>query len=378
MNQLLIPSNIFFNGEVEFQEDILKQVSGENILLLMTESSLKRLSLEKWIKLLKSNTELTWISEVPANPTYKDIHRVLKQCGGKSFDGVIALGGGSVIDLAKSFVGLSYFMENGSFSEIDVLDSIKTKKYLKESMSIPIYAIPTTAGTGSEVTRWATVWDLDNIAKYSVDSEQLYPKKAYIVPEYTISMPKRLTLSTGLDAICQAVEAYWAKATNPVVRELSKASIKLLVEYLPKVLDDGTNLEYREKVALGSLFSGLAFSNTRTTACHSISYPLTMKFGIEHGLACIITLPEVMKINMPEIIEKEELFKALGVESPEELQNWLDRVSERIVDLRLRSFGIKEKDIDGLVDLSFTLGRMDNNPVNINKEDVKHILTKIM
>jgi alcohol dehydrogenase class IV len=378
MNQLSIPGSAFMMKSEEFCESMLKELKGKNILLFMTSSSAKRLSLESWITNLRVASSLIWINKITSNPTYIDVYEALSIIKGKKPEAVIAIGGGSTIDMAKACVGLNYLSEKEELKKNDVLECIKTKEYLDNPTNIPIFAIPTTAGTGSEVTRWATVWDLEGGAKYSVDAPYLYPKKAYIIPEYTVSMPKRLTLSTGLDALCQAVEAYWAKATNPMVKELSKVAIRLIVEYLPKVIEDTTNLYYREKVFLGSLFSGMAFSNTRTTACHSISYPLTMKFGIEHGLACIISLPKVMEINLPAIAEVEELFKALGVKNTGELQNWLDALTGDIVDLRLSSFGIEGNDIEELVNMSFTLGRMDNNPIPITKDDVKKILESIM
>lgn len=378
MNQLLIPANVFMETSEEFCESMLEELKGKSILLFMTHSSAKRLSLEAWISDLAADSSLIWINKIPSNPTYIDVYGALSTIKGKKPGVVIAIGGGSTIDMAKVCVGLSHLSEKKELQKSDVLECIKTKEYLDNPVNIPIFAVPTTAGTGSEVTRWATVWDLEGGAKYSVDAPYLYPERAYIIPEYTVFMPERLTLSTGLDALCQAVEAYWAKASNPMVKELSKAAIKLIVEYLPKVVGDTTNLYYRQKVFLGSLFSGLAFSNTRTTACHSISYPLTMKFGVEHGLACIISLPKVMEINFPAIDEVEELFKALGVKNTVELQKWLDEVTGDIVNLRLSSFGIEEKDIDELVSMSFTLGRMDNNPVAIGPEDVKQILKAIL
>jgi len=346
MNQLLIPGNIFMKTASEFYEDSLNELKGKRILLFMTSSSAKRLSLENWVNSLNTNALLTWINTIPSNPTYINVHDALKISKGKSPEVVIAIGGGSTMDMAKACVGLTYLNDNNELSKKDVLDCVKTKEYLKNPTNIPIYAIPTTAGTGSEVTRWATVWDIEGEAKYSVDAPYLYPKRAYIIPEYTVSMSKRLTLSTGLDALCQATEAYWAKATNPMVKELSKVAIRLIVEYLPKVISDTKNLYYREKVFLGSLFSGLAFSNTRTTACHSMSYPL--------------------------------LFNAFGVSNTEELQKWLDDITGDIVNLRLSEFGIKKNDISELVDMSFTLGRMDNNPLAITHDDVRKILLSIM
>jgi alcohol dehydrogenase class IV len=191
-------------------------------------------------------------------------------------------------------------------------------------------------------------------------------------------MPQRLTLATGLDALCHAVEAYWAKSSNLMAQELAKTAIRLIVKYLPKVLAEGAHLSYRKKMCLGSLFAGLAFAQTHTTACHSISYPLTMTFGIEHGLACALTLARVMEMNLPLLEEKGDLLEALGVQSPAELQEWLDQTAAGIVRLRLGAFGIREKDLSDLVTLSFTQGRMDNNPVDVSPEDVQRMLRSLL
>jgi alcohol dehydrogenase class IV len=162
-----------------------------------------------------------------------------------------------------------------------------------------------------------------------------------------------------------------------MVKELSKSAIRLIVEYLPKVLKDPNNIQLRKKMFLGSLFSGLAFSNTRTTACHSISYPLTMRFGVDHGLACVITLSSVLEINKNYIEELDELYNALNIKDSNDLQSWLDYISKGIIDLKLSTFGIAKSDIKELASMSFTLGRMDNNPVLLNKKDVEEILRKL-
>ncbi len=378
MNQFSIPTQVLLRTPEEFFKETLSTLKGKRILLFMSASSAKRLLLENWIKKLKEDSMLTWISAVAPNPSYIDIFSSLRVKMNDLPEAVLAIGGGSAIDMAKSWVALAYLKNKTSFSLDDVLDSIEKKEYLNHNQSIPIYAVPTTAGTGSEVTQWATVWNFEEKVKYSIESPWLCPKYAYIVPDYTKSMPKKLTLSTGLDALCHAVEAYWAKASNSVVREISKMSIKLIVKYLPKALSDGDDLFYRQKLCLGSLFSGMAFSNTRTTACHSISYPLTMKFGIDHGLACALTLPKVMEINLPMIIEPDELMNALEVRSPAELQIWLDSLSSGIVKLRLSTFGISQGDIPELANLSFTQGRMDNNPAEITLEDVNKVLSLLM
>jgi len=378
MSGLLIPGSISFYDEALFRAEILKELREKKVLLFLTFSSAGRLSLDGLISSLEKEASLIWIDRIPPNPTYKDIFRTLKLIGKEPFDAVCAIGGGSVIDMAKGAAALNYLNYDNDLSEDAVLHSIRTKEYLKSPAGQPIYAVPTTAGTGSEVTRWATVWDMEAGAKYSIEAPYLYPQKAYIVPEFTLSLSKRQTVSTALDALCQAVEAYWAKTTNPIVQELSKTAMRLITEYLPKTLNEMNVLYFRKKLALGSLFSGLAFSNTKTTACHSISYPLTMRFGIEHGLACIISLAKVMEINLPAIKEADELCKALGIRNSADMQEWLYGITKGIVDLRLSAFGIKSEDIDGLVEMSFTLGRMDNNPVLITPDDVRDILQSVL
>jgi alcohol dehydrogenase class IV len=378
MKRISIPGEVFWGSATEFRDVSLQELTGKKVLLLMTSSAVSRLSLNNWMSELKQKAHLTWVQQIPPNPTHIDVYSKLCQIKGFLPDVVFAIGGGSTIDLAKCCVGLNYLATMEQFSAEDVRQAIRTKEYLNYPVLIPIYACPTTAGTGSEVTQWATVWDGEGTAKYSIEAPHLCPKRAYIVPEYTISMPRRLTLSTGLDAFCQAIEAYWAKASNPMVKEISKAALRLLVQYLPLALSEPSELYFREKVCLGSLFSGLAFSNTRTTACHSISYPLTMRFGIEHGLACALTLSEVMKINLPAISGAEELLEVLMVKSADELREWLERISSGIVKLRLSSFGIRKGDLSELARMSFTLGRMDNNPVELTQEKVRKILESIL
>ncbi|MBE6487664.1 MAG: phosphonoacetaldehyde reductase [Methanosphaera stadtmanae] len=289
---------------------------------------------------------------------------------------IIAIGGGTTIDFAKVISALYSFSDNGVISVEEVVDLITSKKYLENTDYIPIIASSTTAGTGSDCTKWATVWDFDNTKKYSVDADYLYPTESWLVPELTLSLPKKLTLSTALDALSHACEAYWSVSTNSIVQVLSTDAISLIVKYLPLVLDDLNNLEYRKKVYMGAFFAGLAFSNTRTTACHSISYPLTLLYGIPHGLAVSLTLSEVLKQNMDYIQNLDLFLDAWGVDSVDEIDVWIENVSGNIQVLKLSEFGIKLDDIDDIIKLTFTGGRMDNNPVVFTQQQVKEILLK--
>jgi len=378
MSRLHIPGEVYLLTADEFRADSLAWLKEKKILLVLNSSQEERLGLGSWVEALREAAlAYTRLDGITSNPTVDDLLLNLHRVPFEAPEVIVAVGGGSAIDMAKALAAL-WYLKSERLSRSEVLTSIVNKEYLSGKMRIPVCAIPTTAGTGSEVTKWATIWDTQGKAKLSIETPWLTPVRAYIVPEFTVSMPPRLTLSTGLDALCHAVEAYWAKASNPMVRELSKTAIRLIVNHLPEVLRDGQNMILRQRMCLGSLFSGLAFSQTRTTACHSISYPLTMMYGIEHGLACAMTLAGVLELNGPVIEELDELYDVLGVGSSEELQAWLDSVCQGIVRLRLSWFGAEEEDIPDLVRSSFTLGRMDNNPKPLDLGDVGVLLRGVL
>lgn len=315
---------------------------------------------------------LAWVDKCPGNPTQKDIFDALHTVGDLDPTQILAIGGGSTIDLAKA-VSAFYYMFKGKEITIPLItEALKNKTYTAPHQFIDIIALPSAAGTGSEVTRFATIWDIEKKAKFSIDTEENYAKKAIIIPDLTLSLPLRLTLSTGLDALSHAMESYWAKPTTYLVKDIALRAIDMIMTYLPQVLKDPKNLELRTAMSRGALLAGIAFAKTRTTACHSISYPITMQYGLEHGLACAISLDAVSKINREKTVLADMLFEVL--EKHGGLKNWLDSTCEGIVELRLGALGIPEEGIDLIVEGTFTKGRMDNNPVDISPEQVKEIL----
>ncbi|RAP53512.1 MAG: hypothetical protein BZ138_00690 [Methanosphaera sp. rholeuAM270] len=290
---------------------------------------------------------------------------------------IIAIGGGTTIDFAKVISALYEYTENGKISVEETVDLITTKKYLENTNPIPIIASSTTAGTGSDCTKWATIWDYDNTKKYSIDADYLYPTESWLIPELTITLPKKLTLSTGLDALSHACESYWSQSTNAIVQQLARDAISLIVKYLPMVLEESDNIDYRKKVYQGAFFAGLAFSNTRTTACHSISYPLTLLYGIPHGLAVSLTLCEVLKRNKEYIPDFDLFLESWNAKNVEDITGWVDSVSKDIQVLKLSQFNIKKEEIEDIIKLTFTGGRMDNNPIVFNEAEVKEILENV-
>ncbi len=324
---------------------------------------------------IEGNRGIVWIDSVPANPTQLDILHALEVVGEREPGLIITIGGGSSIDLAKALSTFRYLYKDTKLTVENITESIQSKAYTAPHRTIDIIAVPSTAGTGSEVTKWATIWDVNKISKFSIESPSLFAKQALIIPELTISMPPKLTLSTALDALCHASEAFWAKQTTPLVKEISLRAIEIIMTNLKPALLSPADIKLRENLARGSVLAGIAFSQTHTTACHSISYPITMTYGVAHGLACAITLDAVSKLNRPATKDADMLFRVY--ENHGGLKNWLDDVCSGIVSLRLSAFGIPHEAIPAIVKNTFTKGRMDNNPVDLGEAEVLKILNSV-
>lgn len=371
------PVEISFATRNEALEYLYSLVSGEEKTIVMaSKRRIKELDLEQWLSDIKSTSDVIHLSHIPTNPAISDVFNNLKQLQGINPNKIIAIGGGSCIDLAKAISALYYLISEDLLSEQYVRNAIINKEYFNTKCFIDIIAIPTTAGTGSEVTKWATIWDMEQKEKLSVDCTEIYPKAAVLVPEFTISMPEKLTLSTGLDALSHAMEAFWARSRTPLSQALAITAIEYIKTYLPRVLDDGSNIEYRTGMCLASLIAGLAFSITRTTASHSISYPLTMYYGLDHGFAAACTLAHVADRNEAVVQDISRIYAIFG--GKESFELWIKDISLPVQELRLSAFGISKEDIDFIAEKTFTQGRMDNNPIVFSQEDVKDILCNIL
>lgn len=343
--------------------------------LILSESGAARWGLAPLIaSLQRESSSFTWIKDLAPNPNQDSIRQALIKIGKKPLDAIIAIGGGSAIDLAKGLAAFHGTDGDAVYSVKDITLALEEKEY--PNLAPPaIIALPTTAGTGSELTQWATVWDAGGGRKYSIDSPALQPKLALIVPELTLSLPAKLSLSTGLDAFCQAVEAYWSKHTTPIVQEIAYRAIVLVLENLRAVIDKPADILSRDKMCRASVLAGLAFAQTRTTACHSISYPLTMGYGIPHGFAATLTLAPVAERNrghFPNDLQLYTLFEPWGGIGP-----WLDKVGAGVASLRLSAFGVGRDDLPLIASKAFTAGRMDNNPVILSEQDVVEILNSV-
>lgn len=228
------------------------------------------------------------IDAVTANPDFRSLDECCARFAAApaAAEVIVALGGGSVLDAAKVLAAA-----NGDFGRV--------RRYLETGEgrleAIRLIAIPTTAGTGSDLTCWATVWDTDADRKHSLELPGLFPERALIDPELMLGMPRGLTVSTGLDALSHALESLWNRNANPVSTNHAVRAARIILDVLPAAAENPGNLGLRTRMAEGAMLAGLAFSNTRTALAHSLSYPITLRHGVPHGLACSFSLPLVMR-----------------------------------------------------------------------------------
>ncbi len=270
---------------------------------------------------------LAIIDNVSINPTFEDLMKldpVLAPLKGRDA-AVVGLGGGSVMDAAKAVL---VALAHGADMTV-VGESARAGGRLPEALKFSqLFCIPTTAGTGSEVTKTATLWDGVTRAKYSLSDERLFPTAAILDPGLTVSAPRSLTLSSGLDALSHSMESIWNVNHNAVSDAFAVAAISRIKRFLPAALANSGDLEARSEMQTAALLGGLAISSTRTALAHSISYPLTGRFGLSHGLACSFTLPDVAAFNLAAEPARVQLIaEAFGLPSadalPGALRAWM-------------------------------------------------------
>lgn len=304
------------------------------------------------------------------NPTLEQVYTVWEGTRNHNIGLVIAVGGGSTLDVGKTLCCL-YGRE---IPGVDALRTLITEKRWG-TPACRWVGIPTTAGTGSEVTCWATVWDPERGSKLSVDTPENFALAAVVDPVLTQSMPLPLSVSSALDAVAHAVESHWAKASNAVSRALAQAAIRRIMGAIEGLFSEAPST--RSLLSEGCLLAGLAFSNTRTTACHSISYPLTLRYRIPHGVAVALLLAPVMRLNAS-ACDLSEILAAFGADTPDDVERRVKALLQRAgFATTLREWGASQEDLPELAHHSITKGRADNNPAEITEATAADILRQI-
>lgn len=367
------PVNIYFGpGIINALPDF---VMSHKSVLITTPGFTKRGSSDSLKKLLGKSLVAVF-GGVQPNPTFSSVKVAFNELQQYEYDTIIALGGGSAIDTAKAVAAI---VASGGEDWID--NHLKGGAAFPERFAPkPIIAVSTTAGTGSEVTMWATVWDMKEKKKCSISHPSLYPGIALLDPELTLTLPEKETVYSGLDALSHAMEAIWNKNHNPISDMFAIKAIELIRKHLPKLRQDPGNVNLRTSLLRASLFAGLAFSNTKTALAHSISYPLTAHFGLPHGLACALPLPHILRFNGKRAAERIGIMaEALGTDqTSESMASEIMRLFESLsISPHLKDYGIDGGKHGLISKAAFTPGRADNNIIDINEDDLDTLIMEL-
>lgn len=373
-------------GKIVFGEGSLKELSndaileGSNSILLLVATPLLQ-AVEEIVKSLKSKNKQVQLVEYKflGEPTFSQFNILLNENQGFNPDCVIGIGGGSVLDCAKLLAALI----NNSQKLDDVVGI-----GLLNGRSIKLICIPTTSGTGSEVSPNAILLNEDTQAKSGIISPYLVPDACYLDPVLTVSLPSKLTAETGIDALSHCIEAYTNKFAHPTVDVYALKGIQLIAENIQEACENGSNIEARSALLLGSMYGGLCLGPVNTSAVHALSYGLGGKFHIPHGLSNAILMPEVLRFNLSANPKRHaDVARALGITlegSDEEIAlagiEKIEAISKACnIPQRLTEIGVTEDVLPELADIAMKVTRLlKNNPREVTREDAIGIYKRLL
>jgi len=363
-------TKIIFGNNFRFY--LNKLIKKKKILIVCSKRNKKKIIKDENLNFIKNN-KVFWVDDVLSNPTLDYLENKNKFFKKRKFDYIVAIGGGSVIDTAKVLVLLFSFKKKKTIKNI-----IANIDNLKINNSQKLIALPTTSGTGSEVTPYATVWDKKNKKKLSLNHQSLLPTLAIVDPVLTHGLPKELTINTGLDALNQAFESIWNKNANNDTLPYAFKSIKLSLSALAKMNNNINDKKRRSQLARASLYAGICISQTKTSICHSISYPLTTNFEIPHGLACAFTMCAIINfINKKNINFFDKLANNLKFNSGKILEIKVKKLFYNLKIKEKNKYYIKnKKKLFSLKKYMQTPGRSDNFIYPVNENFLDLILKK--
>lgn len=321
------------------------------------------------------------VDDVPSEPSSHSIRRIYDKVMAFRGDIIVAIGGGSVMDMAKV---AACAIRNEEYVDAGFMDT----KYIT-NRPVPTIMVPTTAGTGAEATPNAIFLVPEKELKVGVISNFFVASYVILDPLLTVGLPPALTASTGIDALCHAVETYISTLSNPISQAFSLRAAELIGASIETAYHDGGNIQARENMLLGSFFAGLCLSSSSTVAVHALSYPLGGKYHIPHGVANAILLPWVLKANLSVCREAYERLAEIMV--PDNLLKEMEDIPEGFVEYifslckklgiprKLTEYGICREDIDYLTDNAMEVKRLIcRNPKALTREEIRSIYRALL
>lgn len=379
-SEFFVSSNVVFGRDAAKKlPEILREYKAKNVMVVY-DAGVKMAGIATKVleEIEKADVKITVFDGVIPNPTNEVVEEAAEIAKKENIDVFVAVGGGSSIDLTKA---VNILMTNpgpiGQYGGIGMV---------KEAV-LPLIAIPTTAGTSSEITNVVALTDTEAVCKYVIIDNKIVADKVIADPEFTRTMPPSVTAATGMDAITHAVESYISNMATPLTEYHSLKGLQIFYENLPKAVEDGADMHAREQMMLGCIIAGFGFSNANLGLVHGIAHTLSAHFHLAHGMANATVLPYVMEYNADSCPEKMvELAKAINLPVSGDLEEDKFLLSKELLKLTkklgiktLSEQGIKEEDLSMLADDVLKEPVLGFNPKQgVTKEDVLGILHKAM
>ncbi|CRK76692.1 1,3-propanediol dehydrogenase [Nereida ignava] len=372
-----IPTQIEFgNGAIARLPEFVKALGGSRVLVV-GDPGVQRVGLIDRVQAILTGASIfnAVYADVESDPATRSVDEGTVHGKANGCDLVVGIGGGSALDTAKA-IGLM-LVNDGNIKDYVGIGKVPRA-------GAPVIAVPTTAGTGSELTIWSVLSDKVAKAKISVGSALNCPAIALLDPELTLSLPPQITAATGMDALTHALESYVNTATQPISEAMSDQAMTLIARSLSKAVADGSDVEARGDMLLASTIAAMAFNSTRLGLVHAFAMPLGAKFGIPHGLVNAIMLPEVMRFNHLANPRKfariAEIFgeKTAGLSVEEAAALSVSAIEKLKLDVgitaKLSNFGVTEGRFDEIVDEAMLSGNVPVNPRQPTNDDMKALL----
>ena len=316
--------------------------------------------------LKKAGVEADLFDEVEPEPDVTTVDRLRQVVREHGADSLIGLGGGSAMDAAKVAAGLAHHDEpTRAF-----LDGAEVTRPV-----LPTIAVPSTSGTGGEMTNNGVISDRERQHKASIRHESMVPAVALVDPEITVSCSPEVTAISGVDALVQAIESYVSRNATPLTDAIALQAVEELVKALPAVVTQPENLELRTAAAWGSTMAGLALGNARLGVVHGMAHPIGVRYGVPHGLVCGVLLPPALEFNREAIPEKfETLRRMLGGDPVGYAQSLLLACG---LPMHLKEFGLDPDTFEAMAEESLPSGSTKANPRDVTKDDIIAMLEGI-
>jgi len=344
--------------------------------LIVTDPNMKRLGYVDKVKRQLGDLSVEIFNEIKGEPSVNELNRLAIKVRGEKYDLIIGLGGGSAMDSAK-------IASISAANEGSIEDYIGVDKVIRKGL--PIICIPTTSGTGSEVTRFAVI--KYEKTKKAISSELIIPDVAIVDPTLTVSLPAKITAYTGLDALSHAVEAMISLWATPFTDTLALGAIRTIFRYLKRAYDNGEDLEARYHMSMAATLAGLSFNDPKVVLAHSIGQTIGPIYNLPHGLSVAFALPYILDFYLSSSADKIALIsEAAGIyddkrtdkENAQKMIRWLLKFYRDLdIPLSLKEFGASFDDLDKLAEYTVNFQPRSNSPISLTKENMLELYRKM-